>query len=952
MNSTISSRVAGRHIRRLGRALYWRLPATWRDQVVEFSYKHVGRLFRGMAHYELWKQRRGGAAVTHTTGLAAGLTDISQVVPLGAVDGRIAVHVHLFYPELAAEFASALGNMPFHYDLYVSVQNEKAEAISRQAFDRLPRLGRLTIAQTPNRGRDMAPMVCHFGSALAGYDYIAHFHSKKSLYNKGTTQGWREYLLQGLLGSEERVRKIFRLMADGAGMVYPQTFADLPYMAGTWLANRAAGAAWGARLGIERLPQGYFDFPVGSMFWARVDTIRPLLTSGIREDDFEPEQGQTDGTLAHALERLLGVLVRDGGRPIAILRDEHRPSWSPWRFDQHTGRSLEWACAVIASPDHDLVVFDVFDTLLVRPLLEPERLKEIVARRAGGALGPVYLRCRAEAERTARARAGHDVGLADVMAELGRTEGLAASDVERLLDLELEVERGAVSVRPGMDDLLRHALSVGKRVVLASDMYLPRDVVEAMLRANGLDGWSRAFVSSELGLRKDSGELYRHILDVEGVSANSVLVVGDNERSDFQIPVDMGMRTLHLPRPLELARSTHRMSRMIAEFERGGSLEDDIGLGLIVRGTFSQAFFGERFDPDGLMPLPDARMQGYAIAGPLVVAFAHWLLRNAQADGVRHLYFLAREGQFLKEIYDQVVADLADAPVGHYLVISRRAANVPSISSLDDVFAIAEAYFGPAPLEKFLLERFGLELDQTSSSDLYRSGVWKQGRPVTVRDEGIEALKPMLEALFPRIQEQAAIERVGMHAYLEQQGLVGDGMCAVVDVGYSGTIQRRLNAMLGGGVHGYYMATDVRSAALEVEFGAHARGCYHHRAPIGEQSPLFVRLSFLVEKLLSSDDPQVVRYWLDSGMAVPEFRVLTAEERATSSVRADVRNGARAFASEVVHIRSELLPGFDFPIAMARSLFEHFVERLSPAEEAVLKQLVLDDHYCGRGLIA
>ena len=49
------------------------------------------------------------------------------------------------------------------------------------------------------------------------------------------------------------------------------------------------------------------------MFLARTDALRPLVSLGLRLDDFEFETGQVDGTLSHALERWVGVAAQSQG---------------------------------------------------------------------------------------------------------------------------------------------------------------------------------------------------------------------------------------------------------------------------------------------------------------------------------------------------------------------------------------------------------------------------------------------------------------------------------------------------------------------------------------------------------------------------------------------------------------------------------------------------------------
>ncbi|MBC9070400.1 hypothetical protein IAI53_00285 [Thauera sp. CAU 1555] len=916
---------------------------------MELAYRHAGFLFRGMGHYEMWRQRgvRGIQAEA-----AAGLVDLTGVAPLAVAPGRVAVHAHVFYPELAAEFSDSLRCIPFEFHLFVSVPDSRAETTCRKVFKQLPRLAGLRVEVVPNRGRDIAPMLCTFGQALSEFDFIAHIHSKRSLYNRGATDGWRDYLLGSLFGSEDRVRRIFSLLTEGAGMVFPQCYAGVPYVASTWLANREQGAAWCHRLGVGRVPRGYFDFPVGSMFWARSDVLRPLLNSGVQLNEFDEEAGQTDGTLAHVMERLLGVVARSSGKPLAILRDELRPSWSVWRFEQSVQRTADAARAVVSAADVRLVVFDVFDTLLHRPLLEPEQIKHIVARRVGGELGSQYLRWRAVAENSARARVGRDVDLSAIFEEMADLAGLSASDVDVLTRIEHEVELAAVSAREDYRRLLSEALRAGKRVVLASDMYLPRRHVELMLQRCGVAGWHALYVSSEVGVRKDSGALYDHLLAMEAVRADEVLVIGDNERSDFQIPADRGMRTLHVLRAVELARALPRMAPLVEMVEDSALPDADLALGLIVQRFFSPAFF-DRFDSTCLVGEAGPRALGYAIAGPLALSFVQWLAVRAEADGVRRLYFLAREGQFLLEVFRRYSAVADKTPSAAYLVVSRRAVNVPAISGMDDMLAIARTFYGPSTLDEYVRERFGVELDESELQSLHDRGLWRKGRKVEVRDEDVDELLPVLEALLPRVMRQVAEEHGPLMSYLKGAGLDGEGRVAVVDIGYSGTIQRRLNVLLGRDVHGYYMATDERAAGVASEHGVLAEGCFHDQAKPAAAGPPLIAQSFIAEKLFSSDDPQVVRYEFDSyGHPQPVHRALAPAELATRAVRAEIRAGALEFVDDALRARTELLPDFTVPPQLASRLFESFVEQTADAERAVINELILDDHYCGRGLVA
>ena len=65
-------------------------------------------------------------------------------------------------------------------------------------------------------------------------------------------------------------------------------------------------------------------FPAGSMFWTRPEVLLPLADLGLTAADFGPETGAVDGTLAHAVERYLGVLAASQGLAVIEAPDVDR----------------------------------------------------------------------------------------------------------------------------------------------------------------------------------------------------------------------------------------------------------------------------------------------------------------------------------------------------------------------------------------------------------------------------------------------------------------------------------------------------------------------------------------------------------------------------------------------------------------------------------------------------
>jgi FMN phosphatase YigB (HAD superfamily) len=647
---------------------------------------------------------------------------------------------------------------------------------------------------------------------------------------------------------------------------------------------------------------------------------------------------------------LLVLVSRKQGFAGAIIKDQQHPAWSAWRLEQCILRTPAGIASVFEDQKLKVVGFDIFDTLLCRPLADPEATKKIVAHQAGAELGQRYLDYRAAAESQARELAGRDIGLAEIYVRLAQMAGFSAETSGMLMALEEQVEKASLSARPGSLELFNLALAAGKQVALVSDMFLPRPLIEQSLHACGFHNWDRFFLSGEIGLRKDSGKLYEHLLEHYGIAPEAFLMVGDNERSDVQIPLDMGCRSLPVLRAGELARANGRFNLIMESNENNPELAVQLSLGMLLRQNFSPVYFSH-YDPASLVQ-PTPFNIGYCILGPLLVSFSQWLRNTARQDGVQRLYFLSREGQLLKKVYDRWLGADQGSAESRYLVLSRRSVIVPAINKLDDILDIARVVYYPNTLKEFLGERFGLTLDDEQWLFVENNFNYKATDVVEVKDELIDRLVPLLEWLETLIADVSRQERAALMRYLESMDLLERGPGAVVDIGYSGTIQNYLNVLTGTAVHGYYLITDRKARKVARNHDVLVRGGFYANLQRDEYLPPMYEHSFDLEKLLSSNDAQIINYsQREDGEVVANFRELSSHEKACTDIRNALQAGVIKYVDDALDIRTRLLPEFVPCLDLARQVYEEFIDNAGQAETSVLSQFILDDFYCGRGLV-
>ena len=226
---------------------------------------------------------------------------------------KVGVFLHVFYPNLAKIIAPYLENIPCKIDIYVSTK-EKAVQELHNIFSNIDNCEKAEVRSFQNTGRDVAPFLVGFGERILQYDIILKLHSKRSPHSSALN-GWFLHCLDNLIGSESiSATNLKALQNSQTAIVYPVENYTLSLGIqhdscwGYNNCNYEKAKPFLKRFNLDHIQRdSHFRFPAGTMFWCKPQALKPILQWGLSWKDFEEEAGQVDGTLAHSVERLIGI---------------------------------------------------------------------------------------------------------------------------------------------------------------------------------------------------------------------------------------------------------------------------------------------------------------------------------------------------------------------------------------------------------------------------------------------------------------------------------------------------------------------------------------------------------------------------------------------------------------------------------------------------------------------
>lgn len=890
-------------------------------------YTSFAPFLKNTRYYKDWHYAQNNTSAPHSENPHAKFF----VGELETQPGKIAIQAHIFYLDLLEEIANYFSNMPYKFDALISIIDSSAREKVQAAFEKIPNVEKCIVRVVPNRGRDVAPFIIGFGDLLPNYDFIAHVHSKKSLYTGSEQKKWRHYLFDALLGNSERIKKIFYAFNENkkVGLIYPAPAENVPYAAFTWLSNRQAGYFLLNRIGVPLNTTDYFDFPAGTMFWARTFALRKVFQAGLTIEDFPEEKGQNDGTIAHAFERSVALTTLSEGMNFYEFNPENDSytvnigGRNLWQYFGHNESEVQWIL------DHgEIVSFDIFDTLLMRYLAAPYLVNELIRIKVEELLEKNFdfPKFRLQAEENARKKLSRDVTLDDIYKSFSELTNLDAETCEKIRDLEVSTEVELSLPREKVVDWFREILSLNREIWLISDMYLQTPDVKKLLDKCGVEGYEKIMISCETGMRKDTAAVWDYLVD-EGFTHGKLVHIGDNEMSDIQFPSDRIIFAYHVMSARNLFSQTPFGRNLLNKLGRKMSLYAGMMLGMILAKKFQSPFQLKNISGDGgKLIIKNFHDLGYWFYGVPLLTFMLWLIKKSDEDKIERLLFLARDGYFLQPLYKLVTKFLdVEELTSNYFYSSRRAVTVASIRNVEQANELSKLKFD-GTTKKFFDVRFGLEIGDE--------------KKIYLPEKDSELVKNLIEKNSEKIFEHAEDERRNYLKYIENLDIILENV-GVVDMGYSGTIQYYLQRLTGKEFTGYYFATSNKN-----RFGESSqkflRGCFTENDDYETTNSAIYQYQLLFEAVLTAPDAQL-NYFDEEGN--PIFGEPEPGQNFISEIR-EVHEGVKDFCRDVLEHFGEYILKIPVDFNFVDVWVRAFVQDEEIISDELKKIFSIDDEYC------
>lgn len=417
-----------------------------------------------------------------------------------------------------------------------------------------------------------------------------------------------------------------------------------------------------------------------------------------------------------------------------------------------------------------LYSFDIFDTLISRKGLAPESIFYWVKEQmeTSNLAYPKYvianypdirhsceLNCREYYNRSKVERDDErcEIQLEQIFRRMQVLYGLSDEQINQLMEWEIEAELNDTIPLSKQVNYVKELLGNGETVVLISDMYLPKDVIQKMLyKADPALAEIPLFLSSEYGYQKSAKSLYLEVYKSfkPYYHFGRWIHHGDNEHSDSKVPESLNINSVKIE-----ALSFNEYE--IALVKQIGTYDAYLIAAKMARFRAEHTLSKDEFV--------------YSYISFLFVPYVYWAIHDAIERGDEVLYFVSRDGHHLKRIADAIIKAEGLSIETKYIYASRRVWRIPSFIDHIDVGFWGQGYGNFGKLSSYDKMLKALDMEE---EDFRR--VFPELNAINNETEFNQKFLLQLVDIFrgsakyrEYLLEKAAEERIPACGYLEQE---------------------------------------------------------------------------------------------------------------------------------------------------------------------------------------
>lgn len=490
---------------------------------------------------------------------------------------------------------------------------------------------------------------------------------------------------------------------------------------------------------------------------------------------------------------------------------------------------LEYIKEQILDSHCEYVSFDIFDTVVTRPLYRPMDLFKLMDKKIQAFMHTniSFSKMRIQAEEEARRQTGinypgyQDVTIDEIYNVLQKLYKLPEEVTHAMLEEEKQLEIAMCHQRRTAKELFDLAISCGKKVIFISDMYLDELTIKSILNKNDYKGYEKLFLSSTYRLTKHSGALFKEVLQELGIDGEQVIHIGDTWRNDIENARAYNIQPIFLPKAIEVFENKiggvctgdcgSIFYKVVSLMQDRSQIIEDFGfrtmLAMVANKYFDNPYrsFNESSDFNA-----DPYFIGYYALGMHLLGLSNYLAVQGKALGYENICFMARDGYLPMKAYQCYTKNDSLAPKAKYIYTSRKAVLPAMIKHECDFYDLPVEYRNHTCQTILKLLSFCTkQRDEEGLVKELKANGLIANKHFESKYEFNHFMNYFIEHIYDKKKHEKALEQIS--GYFKQE--IGE-RDITFDLGYSGRIQGALSHAIGHPVDVFFIHQDSNRADL------------------------------------------------------------------------------------------------------------------------------------------